>query len=69
MSSPTRVHANSAAEPTPVVFGQDGTGKPRASWFGTGSADLATKAADPMIMRVLMIETDEQTALAPHLAR
>ncbi len=53
MSSPTRVHANSAAEPAPVVFGQDGTGKPRSSWFTIGSAILATKAADPMKMRVI----------------
>ncbi len=69
MCSPTLVHATPPSEPTLVVFGRDGTGKPRASWFDTGSADLATKAADPMRMRVLKIEAEEQKALAPHLAR
>ena len=69
MSSPTRGHANSAAEPTPVVFGQDGTGKPRPLWFDAASADLATTAADLMKMRVVRVETEEQKALAPHLAR
>jgi hypothetical protein len=53
MSSPTLVHATSPSEPTLVVFGCDGAGKPRASWFDTGSANLATKAADPMRMRVM----------------
>ena len=53
MSSPTRAHANSAAEPAPVVFGQDGTGKPRIAWFDAVSADLATKAADLIEMRVM----------------
>ena len=53
MSSPTLVHATSPSEPTLVVFGRDGTGKPRASWFDAVSADLATKAADPMKMRVM----------------
>lgn len=69
MSSPTRVHANSPAESTLIVFGQDETGKPRASWFDAVSADLATTAADLMKMRVLKIEAHEQKALAPHLAR
>ena len=53
MNSPTLVHATSPAEPTLMVFGWDGTGKPHASWFDTGSADLATKAADMMRMRVM----------------
>jgi hypothetical protein len=69
MSSPTRVHANSAAEPIPVVFGQDGTGKPRPLWFDAASADLATTAADPMKMRVLKIKAGEHKALAHHLTR
>ena len=69
MSSATVVHATSPSEPSLVVFGSDGAGKPRASWFDAVSADFATKAADVMKMRVFKIETDEQTALAPHLAR
>ena len=69
MSSPTRVHANSPAESTLIVFGQDETGKPRASWFDAVSADLATTAADLMKVRVVRVETEEQMALAPHLAR
>ncbi len=53
MSSPTLVHAFPHAEPRLMVFGRDGTGKPRASWFDTGSADLANKADDLMRMRVM----------------
>ena len=51
-----------------MVFGRDGAGKPRASWFDAVSADLATKAADLMKMRVVKIETDEQKALARQFA-
>ena len=69
MSSPTLVYATSSAEPTLMVFGRDGTHKPRTSWFDTVSADLATKAADLMKMRVVRVETEEQKALARHLAR
>ena len=53
MSNPTLVHATPHAEPILVVFGRDGAGKPRTPWFDTGSADLATKAADMMKMRVM----------------
>ncbi len=53
MSSPTLVHATSPSKPSPVVFGRDNTGKPRASWFDAVSADFATKAADLMKMRVM----------------
>jgi hypothetical protein len=58
MSSHSLVHATPRSEPTLVVFGRDNTGKPRALWFNTVSADLATKAADLMKMRVMV-------ALAP----
>ncbi len=51
MSSPTLVPSTSPSKASLVVFGRDGTGKPRASWFDVVSADLATKAADPMKMR------------------
>ena len=69
LSSPTLVHATPHAQLTLVVFGRDGTDKPRASWFDAVSADLATKAADPMKMRVLKIEIEEPKALALPLAR
>ena len=69
MSSPTLVHATSPSKPTLVVLGRNGTGKPRASWFDAVSADLATKAADPMKVSVARIETGKQKAIAPHLAR
>ncbi len=69
MSSPTVVHATPLSKPTLVVFGQDGTDTPRASWFDAGSADLTTKAADPMTMRVVRDEAEKQKALALPLAR
>src|SRR3954466_13246632 len=62
------VRANDQAEPSLVVFGRDDAGKPRASWFDAGSADLASKAADLMKMRVLRVETEEQKAVARQLA-
>ena len=37
----TIVHATSSSDPTLVVFGRDGAGKPRASWFDAINADLA----------------------------
>jgi hypothetical protein len=68
MNSTVVVRANDQAEPSLVVFGRDDAGKPRASWFDAGSADLASKAADLMKMRVLKIKTDEQKAVARQLA-
>ncbi len=53
MSSPTLVHATCRSEPTLMVFGRNGTGKPRTLWFGAVSADLATKATDLMKMRIM----------------
>ncbi len=53
MCSFTLVHATSPSQPSPLVFGRDGAGKPRASWFDTGSVALVTKAADIMKMRVM----------------
>ena len=68
MSNLTLVHPTSPAEPALVVFGRDGTGKPRASWFDAASAELATKAAGLMKMRVLKLATEEQKTLARQLA-
>ena len=68
MNSAVVVKANEQADPSLVVFGRDGAGKPRASWFDAPSAELATKAADLMQMRVLKVETEEQKAVARQLA-
>src|SRR3954467_9769116 len=68
MNSTVVVRANDQAEPSLIVFGRDDAGKPRASWFDAGSADLASKAADLMKMRVLRVETEEQKAVARQLA-
>ena len=68
MNSAVLVKANEQADPSLVVFGRDGAGKPRASWFDAPSAELATKAADLMQMRVLKVETEEQKAVARQLA-
>src|SRR5215211_8139047 len=68
MNSTVVVRANAQAEPSLIVFGRDVAGKPRASWFDAGSADLASKAADLMKMRVLRVETEEQKAVARQLA-
>ncbi len=53
MSSPTLVHATSPSEPSPVVLGRDGTGKPRVSCFDAVSTDPATKAANLIKMRIM----------------
>ena len=53
MSSPTLVHATPRSEPSPLVFGRSSAGEPLASRFDTGSAGLATKAANMMKMRAM----------------
>lgn len=68
MNSAVLVQANEQADPSLVVFGRDGAGKPRASWFDAPSEELATKAADLMQMRLLKVETEEQKAVARQLA-
>ena len=68
MNSSVVVRANNQSEPSLVVFGRDDAGKPRASWFDAAAAELATKAAGLMNMRVLKIETEEQKAIARQLA-
>ncbi len=68
MNSTILVQPKEQAEPSLVVFGRDDAGKPRASWFDALSADLATKAADLMKMRILKVESDEQKAVARQLA-
>jgi hypothetical protein len=67
MNATVVVRANEQADPTLILFGRDGAGKPRASWFDALSADLARKAADLMKMRVLQVETEEQKEVARQL--
>lgn len=55
------------SEPALVVLGLDEKGKPHASWFDEGEAELATKAAGLMGMQVLPLATDERRALASKL--
>ena len=62
------VRTNEQADPSLIVFGRDGAGKPRASWFDSELAELASKAADLMRMRVLKVETAEQKEVARQLA-
>ena len=47
-----------------MVFGRDKGGKPHASSFTASEADLATKAAELMGLRLLPIRTDTERALA-----
>jgi len=68
MNSTVLVRTNAQTDPSIILFGRDDAGKPRASWFDAGSAELAAKAAGLMKMRVLQIETDEQKAVARQLA-
>src|SRR5688500_2649887 len=62
------VRTNEQADPSLIVFGRDGAGKPRASWFDDESAELASKAAKLMRMHALKVETDEQKEVARELA-
>src|SRR3954469_22494192 len=64
MNSVALIRTEADADPRLVLFGRDGAGKPRASWFDASAADLALKAAEVMKLRVLQIETDEHKALA-----
>jgi hypothetical protein len=55
--------------PALVVFGRDATGKPHASSFTAAEADLATKAAELMGLRLLPVRTDTERALAAKVPR
>ena len=52
-----------------VVFGCDETGRPRGSVFSQSEADLATKAAELMGLRLLPVRTDTERALAATVPR
>jgi hypothetical protein len=55
--------------PALVVFGRDATDKPHALSFTAGEADLATKAAELMGLRLLPVQTDLERALATKVPR
>lgn len=68
MTGAVLVRTNAQADPSIILFGRDSAGKPRASWFDAASADLATKAAEQMHLRILKVETEEQKAVARQLS-
>jgi hypothetical protein len=53
--------------PAVIVFGFNEHRIPQASWFSEAEADLATRAARLMGLRVLRIETEAHRALAARL--
>ena len=53
--------------PTIIVFGYDEHRIPQAAWFPEAEADLATRAARLMGLRVLKIENDAHRELAAQL--
>lgn len=57
------------AKPAPalVVFGTDKGGKPHAAWFATPDVSLATKAAETIGFRVLVLCDDAQRSAAAGL--
>jgi len=68
MNDAVLVRTNAQSDPSIILFGRDNAGKPRASWFDAVSADLATKAAEQMSMRILKLETEEHRAVARQVA-
>src|SRR3954464_15149188 len=55
------------SEPAVIVFGRNVYGIPQAAWFPASEADLATRAARLMGLRVLRVEDDTHRALAAQL--
>ncbi len=57
------------AKPTPalVVFGTDKGGRPHAAWFATPDVSLATKAAETIGFRALVLCDDAQRSAAAEL--
>ena len=73
---PTTAHPNKADEaharkastdPAVIVFGFNEHRIPQAAWFSEAEADLATRAARLMGLRVLRIENDAHRELAARL--
>src|SRR3954470_21124231 len=57
------------SEPAVIVFGRNAYGIPQAAWFPANEADLATRAAQLMGLRVLKIENDTCRELAAGCAK
>src|SRR3954463_1396061 len=53
--------------PAVIVFGRNAYGIPQAAWFLANEADLATRAARLMGLRVLAVEDDAHRELAARL--
>jgi hypothetical protein len=54
--------------PALVLYGLDANGKPCAASFSVDQADLPTKAADSLKLKVAMVETPDLVDLARELA-
>jgi len=55
------------SEPAVIVFGRNAYGIPQAAWFSASEADLATRAARLMGLRVLKAEDETHRAVAARL--
>jgi hypothetical protein len=69
MNAKPKHAAQDDAAPVLIVMGLDDTRKPHASTFDEEDAELATKAAGLMGMRVVPLVTAELQALAAKLPR
>src|SRR5450759_3521981 len=59
--------ANADTAPAIIVFGLDPTGKSKAATFPAHQADLASKAAGLMQLRILKVDSPELTQFAAQL--
>src|SRR5450830_1295052 len=66
-STGTVAAANAEAAPAIIVFGLDPTGKPKAATFSAHQADLASKAASLMQLRVLKNDSPELAEFSAQL--
>ena len=58
-----------AEPPTLILFGRDGSDRPRAAWFDATDAEAATGAAATMQLRTLPVADEAGRELARQLAR
>ncbi|WP_419827297.1 hypothetical protein [Sphingomonas sp.] len=56
-------------QPSLVLFGRDGAGRPRAAWFADADAEAASAAAGIMRLRALPLTDEPGRDLAGQLAR
>jgi hypothetical protein len=67
MSTKSHRATKSAPAPAVVLFGVNGSGKPRAAYFGAKQVDLALKAANQLGLTVLRVVGPEQSEVAAQL--